>query len=36
MTTATTLRSGAPDSQVGRTELGAIVINDRVVEKLDR
>jgi uncharacterized alkaline shock family protein YloU len=34
MTTATALRSGVPDSPVGRTELGMIVINDRVVEKL--
>jgi uncharacterized alkaline shock family protein YloU len=34
MTTATTLRSAAPNSPVGRTELGMISINDRVVEKM--
>jgi uncharacterized alkaline shock family protein YloU len=34
MTTATTPRSGVLDSPVGRTELGMITIDDRVVEKL--
>jgi uncharacterized alkaline shock family protein YloU len=34
MTTDMTLRSGAPGSKVGRTELGMISINDRVVEKM--
>jgi uncharacterized alkaline shock family protein YloU len=34
MTTDTTLRSGAPGSKVGRTELGMISINDRVVQKM--
>ena len=34
MTTGTALRSGAPASQVGRTELGMISINDRVVQKV--
>ena len=37
MTTDTALRSGAPDapdSKVGRTELGMISINDRVVQKM--
>jgi uncharacterized alkaline shock family protein YloU len=34
MTTATIPRSGVLDSPVGRTELGMITIDDRVVEKL--
>jgi uncharacterized alkaline shock family protein YloU len=34
MTTGTTLRPGAPSSQAGRTELGTISIDDRVVEKM--
>jgi uncharacterized alkaline shock family protein YloU len=34
MTTATTLPAAVRDSRVGRTELGMISINDRVVEKL--
>jgi uncharacterized alkaline shock family protein YloU len=34
MTTDMTLRSGAPGSKVGRTELGMISINDRVVQKM--
>jgi uncharacterized alkaline shock family protein YloU len=34
MTTDTALRSRAPGSPPGRTELGMISINDRVVEKL--
>jgi uncharacterized alkaline shock family protein YloU len=34
MTTDTALRSGAPDSKVGRTELGMISIHDRVVQKM--
>jgi uncharacterized alkaline shock family protein YloU len=34
MTTDTALRSGPPGSKVGRTELGMISINDRVVQKM--
>jgi uncharacterized alkaline shock family protein YloU len=34
MTTDMALRSGAADSRAGRTELGMISINDRVVEKM--
>jgi uncharacterized alkaline shock family protein YloU len=34
MTTATILRPGAPGSPAGRTELGMISIDDRVVEKM--
>jgi len=33
-TTGATLRYGATDSKAGRTELGMISINDRVVEKM--
>ncbi len=34
MTADTALRSAAPDAQPGRTDLGMISINDRVVEKM--
>ncbi|HEY2577769.1 MAG TPA: Asp23/Gls24 family envelope stress response protein [Streptosporangiaceae bacterium] len=34
MTAATALRPGAPGSRAGRTELGMISIDDRVVEKM--
>ena len=34
MTTATTLAAAVPDCPAGRTELGMISINNRVVEKL--